>query len=108
MNLTSKVRAFMQKLHGRPDITDYLALLDRFISGHMPAKDFQVAFLSAVKSEARILGNPVYPILQTMFEDADAYVADPMLRTAPEDLDDEALRERAEYARQALRRVGYE
>ena len=98
----------MHRVHGRPDITDYVALMDRFISGHMPAVDFQLAFLRAVKTEPRILSSPVYPILQDLFGNADAYVADPTLRTAPEDLDDDALRERAEHARQALRKLGYE
>jgi len=98
----------MQKLHGHPDITDYLRLIDSFLGGHMPARDFQLAFLSAVKNEPRILGDPVYPILQTLFEDADAYVAHPILRTAPEDLHDDGLRERAQHARRALRNAGFE
>lgn len=45
--------------------------------------------------------------LQTMFEDADAYVAYPELRTGPEDLDDEQLRQCAIRNREGLRSLGY-
>ena len=61
-----------------------------------------------MKSEQRTLGDPVYPILQGLFEDADAYVEQGELRTAPEDLDDEQLRASALRARDALRGLGYD
>ena len=61
-----------------------------------------------MKSERRTLGDPVYPILQELFEDADAYVEQAELRTEPEDLDDEQLRASALRARHALSGLGYE
>ncbi|MFS0899163.1 colicin immunity domain-containing protein [Mycolicibacterium litorale] len=90
-----------------PDIFVYTDLIDRFIENSITASEFESAFLRAIKQEQRILGNPVYPILQELFEDTDAYVSDPSLRTEPEDLDDEQLRACARRARQALRVVGY-
>jgi hypothetical protein len=43
-----------------PDISSYLDLIDRFIGRDISAPDFEKSFLRAMKSELRILGNPVY------------------------------------------------
>ena len=56
------------------DISIHVDLVDRFIERDISAPDFDKPFLQAMKSERRILGDPVYPILQELFEDADAYV----------------------------------
>jgi hypothetical protein len=61
-----------------------------------------------VKSEQRILGDPVFPVLQRLFEDADDYVEYPALRTEPEDLDDNQLRKCAVRARSELRDLGFD
>jgi len=93
---------------GLPDISSYLDLIDRFIGRDISAPDFEKSFLHAMKAERRILGDPVYPILQELFEDADAYVEQAELRTEPEDLDDDRLLASALRARDALRGIGYE
>lgn len=90
-----------------PDIFGYIDLLDRFIAHQLAAPAFDASYLQMVKSEDRALGEPVYPVLQELFEDADAYVERPELRTEPDDLDDEQLRECALRARQALKEIGY-
>jgi hypothetical protein len=89
-------------------ISSYLDLTGRFIGRDISAPDFEKSFLQAVKSEHRILGDPVFPVLQELFEDADAYVGRAELRTEPEDLDDEQLLACALRARHALRELGYE
>lgn len=91
-----------------PDISAYLDSIDSFIGHSISAAAFEKSFLQAFKAERRTLGGPVYPILQELFEDADAYVADPNLRTDPEDIDEEQLLECARRARQALRDIGFE
>ena len=91
-----------------PDVSSYLDLIDRFIGRDISAPDFERSFLQTMKSERRTLGDPVYPILQELFEDADAYVEQAELRTEPEDLDAEKLLASAERARNALRELGYE
>jgi hypothetical protein len=90
------------------EVARYTDLIDRFIAGQITASDFDKSFLLAMKSEHRIVGAPAYPILQELFEDADAYVSDLDLRTEPEDLDDEQLLACARRARQALKDIGYE
>ncbi|WP_111511078.1 colicin immunity domain-containing protein [Mycobacterium kyogaense] len=82
-------------------------LIDRFLRQSVSALGFQRTYLRMVKNERRILGEPVSPILQELFEDADAYIADERLRTEPEDLDDEVLISCAARARRALRDLGY-
>ena len=91
-----------------PDVSSYVDLIDRFIARDISAPDFAKSFLRTTKSERRTLGDPVYPILQELFEDADAYVEQAERRTEPEDLDDEQLLASALRARRALRGLGYE
>ena len=90
-----------------PDVSSYVDLIDRFIGRDISAPDFEKSFLDAMKSERRILGDPVYPVLQKLFEDADAYVERAELRTEPEDLDDERLLACALRTRHAMRELGY-
>ncbi|XTP35783.1 colicin immunity domain-containing protein [Mycobacterium sp. TJFP1] len=91
-----------------PDITAYLDTIDSFIGHSISAAAFERSFLQTFKAERRTLGEPVYPILQELFEDADAHVADPNIRTDPEDIDGERLFECARRARHALRDIGFE
>ena len=64
-----------------PNVSSYVDLIDRFIGRDISAPDFEKSFLQAMKSERRTLGDPLYPILQELFEDADAYVEQAELRT---------------------------
>jgi hypothetical protein len=89
-----------------PDVSAYIDLLDRFIEHGITAPEFETSFLQMMKSERRTLGQPIYPLLQELFEDADAYVERPELRTEAEDLDDEQLLACARRTRQALRDIG--
>ena len=90
-----------------PDISSYIKMIDSFIGGSMIASDFAKSFPQAMKAERRTLGEPVYPVLQQLFEDTDTYVADPDLRSEPEDLDDDQLLACARRARQCLRDIGF-
>ncbi len=92
---------------GLPDINSYIDLIDRFLRRSVSAPVFQLTYLRMVKNEQRVLGQPVFPVLQELFEDADRYVAEPRLRTGTEDLDDEGLMSCAARARGALRDLGY-
>ena len=99
---------FEPRPSGLPDISSYLDLIDRFIRREVATPDFEKSFLHAMKSERRTLGDSVYPILQELFEDADAYVEQAELRTESEDLDDQQLLASALRARHALKELGYE
>lgn len=91
----------------RLDIVVYTEVIDRFIDGSITAAEFTQSFLRAMKSERRMLGEPIHPLLQELFEDADAYVEDPNLRSEPEDLNDEQLRACASRIRRALTDLGF-
>lgn len=92
---------------GLPQINSYIDLIDRFLRESVSAPDFQFAYLRMLKNERRILGEPVFPVLQGLFEDADRYVAEPRLRTGTEDLDDDGLTLCAARARTVSRDLGY-
>lgn len=91
-----------------PDVSAYTDLLDRFLGGESTAPEFEKSFLAMVKSERRTLGEPVYPLLQQLFEDVDAYVERPELRNDADDLDDEQLLDCARRTRQALSDLGFD
>lgn len=90
-----------------PDVSTFIEIIDQFIEHSTSAAEFESAYLRAIKEERRFLRKPVFPILQALFEDADAYVEQPELRTEPEDLNDEQLLASALRARNALRRLGW-
>lgn len=92
----------------RPDLSSYIHLVDDFITHRTTAPEFEKSYLSALKLETRGLEVPIFDVLQRLFGDADAYVAYPELRTEPDDLDDEQLRECAIRARSELRDLGYD
>ena len=92
---------------GLPDINSYIDLIDRFLRRSVSAPAFQLTYLRMAKNEQRVLGEPVFPVLQELFEDADRYVAEPRLRRGTEDLDDEGLTLCAARARGSLRDLGY-
>ncbi|RDH75734.1 hypothetical protein DVS77_25000 [Mycolicibacterium moriokaense] len=92
----------------QPDISLYIGIIDDFIARRTTATVFHGSYLSAVESEKRMLGDPIFPVLQRLLGDADAYVAYPELRTDPEDLDDEQLRKCAIRAREELRELAFD
>lgn len=97
----------MSKNSGLPQsIQSYTTLIDAFISGEIDTTEFEKKYLAEVKSEKRILPHQIYAALQELFEDVDAYVHDPKLRTDPEDLDDEQLMSSALRVRGMLSRLG--
>ena len=91
-----------------PEISSYISLIESFIGGSITAVAFEKAYLHQMKNEARTFGDPVYPILQELFEDVDAFVERPELRSDPDDLDKQQLTDCAVRARQQLRDIGFD
>jgi len=86
---------------------DYRDLLDRFLEGDMSVSDFQQTYLDKFKNETRVLGSPLFELLDGLFADVDAFCADPKLLAELQDqipgfyLDEQSLRDRvAEVSRQ--------
>lgn len=84
------------------DISPYIAIIDRFLAGEIAAASFARTYMKMMKSETRMLGDAIYPVLQDLFGDADAYVEQPDLRTDSEDLDENDLLACARRARERL------
>jgi hypothetical protein len=56
-------------------VQDYITLIDTFLNGEVPAEDFAVRFQNTFQADDQ-LGDELFPILEDLFEDAEAY--DPM------------------------------
>ena len=85
-------------------VAPYLTLLDDFVFSGLTAPAFEGLFLERYKADPFLWSEPVFAILDRVFADVDAYVADDALRDpADGDLDDDALRESARTALEQLR-----
>lgn len=85
-------------------VAPYLALLDDFVSTGLTASAFEQQFLERYKADPFLWSEPVFAVLDRMFADVDAYVADDDLRDPDDgDLDDDALRACARAALESLR-----
>jgi hypothetical protein len=74
-------------------LAPYLTLLESFVSGEVAAPVFEQQYLERYKGDAFLWSDPVFGVLDGLFADVDAYVADDDLRDIDDgDLDDEGLR----------------
>jgi len=87
-------------------IDEYVQLIRDFLSGAIPAPDFETRYLSAMKSQERDLGREVFFILQDLFDDVDAYTH---FWPSPPDLNhvisEDELRQEAQIALDALEKL---
>jgi hypothetical protein len=84
-------------------VQKYRVMIDAFIADQIDAAEFEKLYLSAIKVEKTVFPDSIYSALQELFEDVDAYVSDPNLRTEQEDIDEDHLHSCAVRARDALR-----
>lgn len=75
---------------------EYRTLLNDFLSGKLPASEFQREYLNRFKSEKRWLDSELFDLLEKVFGDVDSYSSDPELLAANPAfyLDEVRLRER--------------
>lgn len=85
------------------NVQKYRVMIDAFIADQIDAAEFEKLYLSAIKVEKTVFPDSIYSVLQELFEDVDAYVSDPSLRTEQEDIDEGHLHSCAVRARDALR-----
>lgn len=70
----------------------YVELIRTFVDRQISADEFEARYLALFKAETgRFADENVFDVLDSLFADVDAYVADPALRDSPEDLDEEQL-----------------
>lgn len=75
-------------------IAPYVNLIERFLDGSIDASTFERAYLDMFKHEEVFFGEELFPILQRVFSDVDAFCADPALRMQCIDvISEEQLRE---------------
>jgi hypothetical protein len=84
-------------------VAPYLTLLESFASDQLAAPVFEQQFLERYQADPFLWSEPVFGILDRVFADVDAYVADEDLRDPDDgDLDDEGLRASARAALEQL------
>ena len=76
----------------RRSLSQYRNLISRYISGDVDGRAFEAAFFKLSSDDPYGRPEPIYNLMDNFFVAVDAYVADPELRTEPEDLDDDQLR----------------
>lgn len=80
-------------------VEPYLTLLEGFVSERLTARAFEQQFLDRYKKDSFRWSAPFFDVLDDLFADVDAYVADGEQRDVDDgDLDDEGLRTSAEAA----------
>lgn len=89
-----------ENLHG---IAGYIDLISRFEAGQITAPQFEREYLTRFKNDKVAYSDDVFEILNELFYAVDDYVENPAIRTSPEDLDEDQLRERAATALHNLR-----
>jgi Bacterial self-protective colicin-like immunity len=90
-----------------PDVSCYVALLDRYLAEELAAEPFADAYMTLAKRDKRVLGEPVGPVINETFLACDEYVDDPLLRTGgPFEIDGDELRRVVACARETLRELG--
>ncbi len=90
-------------MEDRYGLRPYLDLIDDFLTGRVSATEFEGRYLQVFKADSARRPDRVFEVLDRLFADVDAFVAEPQLRDEG-DLDEEALRDRAEQAGWRLRR----
>ena len=83
-------------------LDEYTALMRSFVEGGMTALEFESAYLSLFKNDSTLWSGPEFTILDGLFADVDAFVADPTIRDEG-DLDEAQLKDRAS---EALAKLG--
>jgi hypothetical protein len=84
-------------------VAPYLTLLEDFAFSGLAAPAFEQQFLERYKTDPFLWSEPVFAVLDRVFADVDAYVADDDLRDPDDgDLDDEGLRASARTALERL------
>jgi hypothetical protein len=61
----------------RPDLVEYVKLIDGFVNHHMAASEFERRYLRLVKDDTAIHGEPAFGIIDGLFFHVDEYFDDP-------------------------------
>lgn len=82
-------------------LTPYRNLLSSFVIGNISATEFESQYFSLYKNETTLFPDQQFLILDKLFADIDAFVADPDLRDE-DDLDERELQNHCLIALQKL------
>ncbi len=86
------------------DLTPYINLLSSFVTENISGTDLESKYFSLYKNETTLFPDEEFLILDKLFGDIDAFVADPNLRDE-DDLDEETLQEHCLIALEKLKTI---
>jgi hypothetical protein len=87
------------------DISEYIKLIESYISGRISPTEFEYKYLKLFKEEKRIPTPAIYEVLNKLFTDVDAFTSDPTLRNQSS-IDEKELLRCANQAYQQLKNIG--
>jgi hypothetical protein len=61
----------------RPDLVEYVKLIDSFVNDHIATSEFERRYLRLVKDDTTIHGEPAFGIIDGLFFHVDEYFDDP-------------------------------
>ncbi len=74
----------------RAELAEYFRLMESFNSGEITSDQFERKYLALFKADPRIFPQEIFDVLNGLFSDVDAFVADPEIRDQ-DDLDEQQL-----------------
>jgi hypothetical protein len=86
----------------RPDLVEYVRLIDEFVNRHMAASEFERRYLRLVKDDPTIHGEPAFNIIDGLFFHVDEYFDDPDFTDHERQQAEDNLRNHARKALTAL------
>ena len=72
------------------ELKDYFALMETFHSRRISAVQFEKGYMALFKADQRLFPEAIFNVLNQLFSDVDAFVADPVIRRQ-NDLDEQQL-----------------
>ena len=90
-----------EEIVAQHDSTEYLQVINLFLSGGMKTADFERRYLQMFKDDSTIRPDEEYEVLNALFSAVDAYCGDAALRDAYS-LDEQQLRAEAQSASRSL------
>jgi len=89
------------------NIDSYISLIDKFVSHKISLAKFRISYMEEFKNDQRMLGEPIFPILNGLFGDADMCTSNKqLLGDYPEFyIDEKTLREKAAIALKQLDQI---
>jgi hypothetical protein len=90
----------------RRDLYEYVVILRAFLDDHLSGDEFELLYLALFKADSTDRPEPIYVVLETLFEEVDDYHPDERVRQEVGGIDQIELKNRARSALDQLQKLG--